>query len=55
VDGQPEPLLDDGAEVGEVVQGEGARRGQAGHQCRAADVGQRGTGVLKHHPEREIR
>lgn len=49
LDGEPQLLLHDGREVGEVVQGERARRGQAGHQGGAADVGQRGTRVLQHH------
>lgn len=49
LDGQPQLLFHDGREVGEVVQGERARRGQAGHQGGAADVSQRGTRVLQHH------
>lgn len=40
LDGQPQLLFHDGGEVGEVVQGERARRGQAGYEGRAADVSQ---------------
>lgn len=49
LDGQPQLLLDDGREVGEVVQGERPRRGQAGDEGGAADVSQRGARVLQHH------
>lgn len=49
LDGQTQLLFHDGREVGEVVQGERARRGEAGHQGGAADVSQRGTRVLQHH------
>lgn len=50
--GEPQLLLDDGREVGEVVQGERPRRGQAGDEGGAADVSQRGARVLQHHSER---
>lgn len=49
LDGETQLLFHDGCEVSEVVQGERARRGEAGHQGRAADVSQRGTRVLQHH------
>lgn len=49
LDGQPQLLFHDGCEIGEVVQGERARRGEAGHQGGAADVSQRGTRMLQHH------
>lgn len=49
LDGQPQLLLDDGREVGEVVQGERPRRGQTGDEGGAADVSQRGARVLQHH------
>lgn len=55
VDGQPQLLLDDGREVGEVVQGERPRRGQTGDQGGAADVSQRGARVLQHHSGRTRR
>lgn len=53
LDGQAQLLFHDGREVGEVVQGERARRGRAGHQGGAADVSQRGTRMLQHHSETE--
>lgn len=55
LDGQPQLLLDDGREVGEVVQGERPRRRQAGDEGGAADVSQRGARVLQHHSGRTRR
>lgn len=49
LDGQTQLLFHEGREAGEVVQRERARRGEAGHQGRAADVGQRRTWMLQHH------
>lgn len=51
LDGEAQLLFHDRCEVGEVVQGERARRGQAGDHGGAADVSQRGTRVLQHHSE----
>lgn len=49
LDGESQLLFHDGCEVGEVVQGECAGRGEARHQGGAADVSQRWARVLQHH------